>query len=101
MIKKLANKFSSLLLSFKKKSPKSAQDTVINSVIDKVTEDIKEVASVTEEAVSKVVETAVQETKKVAKTVETKVPKPASAKPKAAKDASAAPKPKGRPKKTV
>ena len=97
MIKKLANKLSSLLLSFKKKSPKSAQDNVINSIIDKATKDIADVAKVADEAVSKVAKTATEEGKKVAKAVETKVPKSAAK----AKPVSDATKPKGRPKKSA
>lgn len=97
MIKKLANKLSSLLLSFKKKNPKSAQDNVINSIIDKATKDIADVAKVADEAVSKVAKTATEEGKKVAKAVETKVPKSAAK----AKPASDTTKPKGRPKKSA
>lgn len=99
MIKKLASKLSSFLLKFKKKKTASAQDVMINSVIEKITEDIAEVAEVADKALSKVAETAVAEAKVVADTIEAKAPKKPAAKKAAATGAT--PKPKGRPKKSA
>jgi DNA topoisomerase VI subunit B len=102
MIKKLAKKLTAFLLKFKKKNATSAQDKVINTLLEKVTEDITEIAEVADKAASKVVKTAVEEAKVVADAVEAKAPKTAAKKPAAKKAAVSgeAPKPKGRPKKS-
>lgn len=102
MIKKLAKKLTAFLLKFKKKNATSAQDKVINTLLEKVTEDIAEIAEVADKAASKVVKTAVEEAKVVADAVEAKAPKTAAKKPAAKKAAVSgeAPKPKGRPKKS-
>lgn len=97
MIKKLAKKLTSLLGKAKRKDIKSGQDAIINVVIDQISKDVNEVATVVDEAVSKVSETAVKEAKKVAKVVETKVPKQPKPKPVAAAEPA---KKKGRPKKS-
>ena len=55
MIKKLANKINTLLSSLKKKKPGSAQDAVMNTVIDKVTRDISQIAAVADKALDTVV----------------------------------------------
>ena len=102
MIKKLASKLSLFLLKFKKKKATSAQDVMVNSVIDKITEDLTEVAEVADKAVAKVAETATAEAKTVAKAVEAKAPKAVKKAPaKKATEAGSAPKPKGRPKKSA
>jgi hypothetical protein len=102
MIKKLAKKLTAFLLKFKKKNATSAQDKVINSLLEKVTEDIVEIAEVADKAASKVIKTAVEEAKVVADAVEAKAPK-APKKPAAKKAAvpGEAAKPKGRPKKSI
>jgi len=102
MIKKLAKKITSLLGKAKRKNVKSGQDVFINSLIDKISNDVNEVAKAVDEAVTNVSGAAAKEAKKVAKVVETKVPtKPKADKPKTSAADSGAPKKKGRPKKTA
>jgi DNA topoisomerase VI subunit B len=103
MIKKLAKKLTSLLLKFKRKNATSAQDKVINSLLEKVAEDITDIAEVADKAASKVVKTAVEEAKVVTEAVEAKTAKTGTKKPAAKKTAASgeAPKPKGRPKKSI
>lgn len=111
MIKKLANKINTLLSSLKKKKPGSAQDAVMNTVIDKVTRDISQIAAVADKALDTVVKTAVEQAKVVEKSVGDKIPKapkapkaaakPASKPAPADKNTSASSKAKGKPKKTT
>lgn len=107
MIKKLANKINTLLSSLKKKKPGSAQDAVMNTVIDKVTRDISQIAAVADKALDTVVKTAVEQAKVVEKSVGDKIPKApkapkAAAKPAPAdKSTSAGSKAKSKPKKTT
>lgn len=99
-MKKLAKKFTALLLKFKKKDASSVQDAAVNSVIDHVTKDVEQVAEVVDKAIETVVEVAKEEAKKVEEVVAKKVPKPkAPKKPLADKPTSGDSKPKGRPKK--
>ena len=102
MIKKLAKKLTAFLLKFKKKNATSAQDMVINTLLEKVTDDIAEIAEVADKAAAKVAKTAIEEAKVVASAVEAKAPKTAAKKPAAKKAATSgeAAKPKGRPKKS-